>query len=152
MAVNSPGEIQLAGTEASYTPWSSTQIERKPQVVQYIAGTMGASKINKPFQDALSDSSIERSRYGAVSIIDLKQALWGTRGMITKELVKNKKKHAFSSIIADKEGQGLKSWGLKEKSSAVIILDSDGEIKYFKDGELSDDEISSVLELLKSLL
>lgn len=152
LTVKSPGEIHLSGEEVSYKPWSSAQIERKPHVVQYIAGTMKASKINEPFQDALNDSALDRNHFEVVSVVDLKQSMWGTRGIVNKELVKNKKKYMDSSIVADERGQGLEAWGLKKKGHAVIILDSNGEIKYIKDGKLSDDEIGSVLALLESLI
>lgn len=152
LTVKSRGEIHLTGKDASYTPWSTTQIEAKPHVVLHIAGTMKASKLNEPFQDALNASDLDQSRYGVVSIVDLKQALWGTRGIVNSELVKNKQEHMGSSIVVDKEGLGLESWGLKKKSYAVIILDSSGEIEYIKDGKLTDEEISNTIELLESLI
>ncbi|MGI9288772.1 MAG: YtfJ family protein [Pseudomonadales bacterium] len=152
LSVKSPGEIHIDGKEVFYKPWNSMQMERKPHVLQHIAGTMKASKINKSFQDALNDSTLDRDHFEVVSVVDLKQSMWGTRGFVKKELVKNKKKYMGSSIIADERGQGLEAWGLKEKGHAVIVLNGIGEIKYVKDGKLSDEEINSVLELLKSLI
>jgi predicted transcriptional regulator len=45
-----------------------------------------------------------------------------------------------------------KAWGLKPQGSAVIILDKDGTVLYFKDGKMTQDEIGKAVILIKTKL
>ena len=42
--------------------------------------------------------------------------------------------------------------GLKKKSSAVIVLNKEGKVIYFKDGKLTEKEISTVVSIIKKEL
>jgi hypothetical protein len=54
--------------------------------------------------------------------------------------------------VVDAEGLALKKWGLKAKGTAIIVLDRDGKVLYFKDGKMSADEIASTVALIEKHL
>ncbi len=72
----------------------------------------------------------------------------GTTGMVLSELGKNKRQHPRASLIADDAGRALSAWSLEEKSVAVVLLDTSGEIRYLREGELSEHNVDEIIELL----
>jgi hypothetical protein len=54
--------------------------------------------------------------------------------------------------VVDSNGLALKKWGLQPKNAAVILLDRDGTVLYFKEGKMSDADIASVIALIQKHL
>jgi len=46
----------------------------------------------------------------------------------------------------------LAAWGLQRKESAVIIVDKDNTVLFFKEGKLSPEEIAKAVGILKAKL
>jgi uncharacterized protein len=143
------GELHLAGEEARYTPWQSSAVAGAMQVVQYMAARLSVKSLNEPFTDRLRDSGIPLERYHVTTIVNLDDALFGTRSMVLSELEKNKKRYFRSSIVADAHGLGLKAWQLQPSSSAIIVLGPDGRVKFFRDGAMTPAEIDHVLQMVR---
>ena len=55
-------------------------------------------------------------------------------------------------LIADAKGDGQKTWGLKKESSAIIVLDKQGNVVFFKDGALTPQEVQATIKQIESLL
>ncbi|MFA9209407.1 MAG: YtfJ family protein, partial [Yersinia sp. (in: enterobacteria)] len=45
-----------------------------------------------------------------------------------------------------------KAWGLAEKGSAIVVLDSQGNVKFAKDGALTPQEVQQVIDQLHQLV
>ena len=118
-------------------------------MLQYLAARMSAKSLNEPFTDALRDSDIPIGRYHLTTIVNLDDALIGTRGMVLSELESNKKRYFRSSIVADAHGLGREAWQLSPKSSAIIILGPDGSVRFFRDGPLSTADIAQAMQLVR---
>lgn len=149
LQVEKPGEILIENGERSFRPWQSGALEDRLHIVQYMAARMSARNLSKPFTDRLETSGIPYSRYHISTVVDLDDALFGTRGMVLSELEKNKRKYALSTIVADESGRGRELWGLEESSSAVIILDTAGRVLYFHQGKMQEDDIQRALALVR---
>ena len=143
------GELQLAGEEIRFEPWRSEALTGRVHVLQYLAARMSAKSLNEPFTDALRDSGIPLERYHVTTIVNIDDALIGTRGMVLGELEANKKRYWRSSIVADAHGLGLKAWRLRTKSSAIIVLGGDGRVRFFRDGAMTPAEIGHALQLVR---
>ena len=143
------GELQLAGESIRFAPWQSDALTGKVQVLQYMAARLSAKSLNEPFTDTLRDSGIPIERYHVTTIVNLDDALIGTRGMVLSELEHNKKRYFRSSIVADAHGLGLEAWQLRAKSSAIIVLGPDGRVKFFRDGAMTPEEIDQALQLVR---
>lgn len=149
LRVEELGELHLEGEEVRYAPWHSGKSSGTVQVVQYIAARPSAKPLNEPFTDRLRDSGIPIERYHVTTIVNLDDALFGTRAMVLSELEKNKKRYFRSSIVADAHGLGLKTWRLQPKSSAIIVVGPDGRVKFFRDGAMTPAEIDHVLQMVR---
>ena len=150
LRIESPGEILLENDRFAYVPWDSSVLAGKRQVLQYLAARMAARDLNRPFTDRLERSGIPLETYHVTTIVNLDDALFGTRGFVVSELERNKRKYSLSTIVADADGTGRTAWGLKPKSSAILILDAAGRVLFFRDGAMSEQEIEQALELLRA--
>ena len=69
-------------------------------------------------------------------------------GLVTSELAKNKRAHPQAVLVADDEGRGLKAWSLEPKGVAVILLNTDGNIRLLKEGKLSEEDVNDIISAL----
>ena len=143
------GEVLVEGEESSFRPWQSGALSDRLHIVQYMAARMSARKLSKPFTDRLEKSGIPYARYHISTVVNLDDALFGTREMVLSELQKNKRKYALSTIVADESGRGRELWGLQESSSAVIILDTAGRVVYFHEGAMQEEDVQRALAVVR---
>lgn len=150
LEINEPGELILEDKEnITYQPWSTDVLVAKVHVVQYLAGRLRVKNMNKPFTDALEAEDFPAEHLYTTTIINLDDTMFGTSGIVNSQLKSNKIKYWFTSIVADREGDGAKAWQLQPKSSAIIVLSPTSEVLFFKDGKLSDTEIAEVITLIE---
>lgn len=150
LSIADKGELVKKGDGFSYQPWSSTSMAGKVYVVQYLAARLTASKMNEPFTDALREANLPNEKHVSTTLINADDAMWGTSGMVDGELKSSLKKYPHASLVNDAAGAGLKAWGLKKESSAIIVLDKSGKVIFFKEGALTADEIKSTLALIQN--
>ena len=55
-------------------------------------------------------------------------------------------------LVVDARGIGLRRWGLQEGSGAIALLDRSGDVLFFKEGGLTDDEVRTVVALVRERL
>lgn len=142
------GELVLDGEEVGYRSWTYPQQPGKVHVVQYLAATRAASNINKAFTDRMK-TDLTQGSFLSTTILNLDEAVWGTGGLVVNELKSNKKQFPGAVLVADENGTGLRQWQLEKASSAIVITDSTGVVRFFKQGALADAEIESALELVR---
>lgn len=152
LAIADRGELLLENGERVFRPWNSGSGLGQVQVVQYLAATLSASKINEPFTDALSAAQLPPEQHRVTTILNLDEALWGSSGFVLRELTKNKELHPQAIIVADNAGTGLKTWQLQAESSAIAIVSAEGEVLYFKQGAMSPLEIETAIQLIRHQL
>ena len=150
LEIKKPGELILEGEDTiRYQPWNTGLLVGKVHVVQYLAGRLGVKDMNKALTDALESKNFADEYLHNTTIINLDDTLFGTAGIVNSQLKGNKIKYWFSSIVADREGDGATLWRLKPKSSAIILLSPDSGVLFFKDGKLDELEINQVLDLIQ---
>lgn len=144
------------GTGISYETFNSDDLTGKIRTVYYMAARTGIEDINQPFIDGLIAAKLPEftpdGSYKTTTILNTDDAMWGTSGIATGRLEDSQRKTAYAFFVVDAEGLGLKKWGLKAKGTAIIVLDRDGKVLYFKDGKMSADEISSTVALIEKHL
>lgn len=149
VTIEQNGELHIKGDTISYASWHTDALAGKVNVLQYLAGRMAASKLNKPFTDKLAAINLPLDHYRVTTIINLDDAMFGTSGFVSSELKNNKKKYPRSSMVADKKGLGAETWDLKPQGSAIFVVSAEGKVLFFKDGGLNNEEIDSVIDLVK---
>jgi YtfJ family uncharacterized protein len=148
LTIEDRGEILLQGNDFTYDSWSSETSPNGVHVLQYLAATRTASKLFEPLTDGLQ-ASFDRNDYHVTTIINLDAAMWGTTGFVVSEIEKNKRMHPDSTLVLDADGAGAKHWQLGEEGAGIIIMDTEGIVRYFTRSALSEAELANVLDLVR---
>jgi len=142
------GELVFDGEDFSFVPWSSDKRPQQVHVIQYFGANLGDRDVFEPFTDMIQ----QRLPAGSVhvtTVLNMDAAMWGTSGMVLSELKKNKTKHPEATMVIDEEGSGVKTWALGKAGTGLMILDSQGVVKFFAPGSLPEDQLASTIELIR---
>lgn len=146
------GELLLDHEKFSYKSWNSAQLPGKVRVVQHIAGRTSAKEKNDGLISAIKAAKFPRERYQTTTIVNTDDAIPATGMFVRSNIESNKKAYPWSQFIVDSKGLARKAWQLEEKSSAIVVLDKEGRVRWAKDGALSQQESGQVISLLGDLL
>lgn len=151
LSIEDRGELVLDNDTFSFQPWSTDNHPDKVHILQYIGGTKSDSKIFEPFTDSLQEN-LEPDSYHVTTIINLDAAVWGTTGFVVSEVKSSKRKYPLSTIVLDEEGSGVSQWQLGDSGVGLAILDRAGRLLYFTRAALSESEMNTALDLVRSLV
>ncbi|AYA41332.1 YtfJ family protein [Xenorhabdus nematophila] len=152
VSVTDKGELLLNEGKFSYQSWSSAELPGKVRTIQHIAGRSSAKEMNDPLIQALKDADLPKDKYQTTSIVNTDDAIFGTSVFVRNSLEDSKKQFPWSQFIVDSNGVAKNAWGLEPKSSAIIVLDKKGNVKFVKDGKLSSEEIAHVISIIEDEL
>lgn len=152
LAIEDRGELLLAEDRPVFQPWQTDSSPAQPRVVQYLAARFSTSRINEPFTDALEAARLDPAHHQVITILNLDEALWGTRSLVLKELEKNKRQHPHAILVVDADGEGRNQWQLESAGSAILLVDAENTVQFFKQGTLTDAEIEQVLAALREAM
>ena len=144
--------VSEAGEDAAYQQWHSSTLSGKVRIVHHLAGRSAAKEKNQAVIDAIKAAHFNQQQYQTTTIINADDAIVGTGMFVKSSAEKGKKENPHSQVVLDDNSTVKKAWGLKEKESAIIVLDKSGKVKFVKEGKLSSDEITQVIQLTKQLL
>jgi YtfJ family uncharacterized protein len=146
------GEISISNDDVVKKPWNSKSFETrgKVQLVQYLAANAGAVRQNKAFNDSLIEKQFSSKQLDTTVIVHFADTMSLLKGIVVNRIAKNKVKHETIHFVIDDNGVGLQRWGMKNKSSAIIVLDASGKVLFAKDGPLSEYEIESTIALIEN--
>jgi predicted transcriptional regulator len=94
--------------------------------------------------DALKDVLVR------LPIIDCSEAFWPFLGIWKRRLREYSKKEGVT-IYCDWEGKMSSDYKMKADVSNVVIIDKSGRIRFFTSGDVTDQEINDVKQLLEAL-
>src|SRR5471030_656531 len=152
VGVDDKGELNYVNNDFSYSRWNSAKLPGKVRVVQHMAGRTNAKALNTPLDDAIGAANLPRDRYQTTTIINTDDAIIGTGMFVSSSIESGKKEFPWSQIIVDSQGLVKKAWQLEPKSSAVMVLDKNGVIKFVKEGALTQEEVQKVIAMLHQLV
>ncbi|PKH23136.1 YtfJ family protein [Enterobacterales bacterium CwR94] len=152
VGVPDKGELILDKEAFSYQAWNSAKLPGKVRVVQHIAGRSSAKEMNASLVEAIKAAQFPHDRYQTTTIVNTDDAIPGTALFVRNSIEGNKKLFPWSQFIVDSDGNVRKAWDLAAKSSAIVVLDKQGEVRFAKEGALSAQEVQQVIALLKELL
>lgn len=150
--INKKGELVVDGNTLAYKNWSTDQLAGKVRVINHFAGRSSAKELNEALISALKAADLPKDSYQTTTVINLKDAMWGTGALVVAKAESGKKAFPWSSVVIDESSVCLNAWGLKKESSAVIVLDECANVLFFKDGALVKAEIDAVLALIETAL
>ncbi|WP_386690703.1 putative protein YtfJ [Lonepinella sp. MS14434] len=152
VAVQKDGEIKVDGDKVQYKGWNSAQLAGKVRIVHHFAGRTAAKEKNDAFIQAIKQASFDRNKYQTTSIINADDAVIGTGIFVKSSAEKGKKENPHSQVILDQQSEVKNAWQLREKESAVIVLDKTGKVQFVSEGKLSPQHINEVIDLVGKLI
>lgn len=153
VSVSDKGELIINNEgKLDNQPWKSQQLIGKVRTIQHIAGRSSAKELNAPLIEAIKQAKLPHDAYQTTTIVNADDAIFGTGVFVKNSVEDSKKEFPYSQFIVDSDGVVKNTWGLKPESSAIIVLNNQGKVLFFKDGELTPQEIEKVMSLLVSSL
>ncbi|TCL06375.1 YtfJ family protein [Sodalis ligni] len=152
VGVADKGELLYQNNEFSYKSWNSAQLKGKIHLVQHMAARTSASEMNAAMVEAIKKASLPGKYYQTTTIVNGDDALFGSLAYSRNWLENNKKMSPAAQFILDVHGDVRQAWGLRAKSSAIVVLDAGGRVRYIKEGALTLPDVQQVIELLHRLL
>ncbi|MCZ4060107.1 YtfJ family protein [Pantoea sp. LMR881] len=152
VGVNDKGELVWQHNEFSYKNWNSAQLSGKVRVIQHIAGRSSAKEKNAALIEAIKAAQFPHDRYQTTTIVNTDDAIPGTGMFVRSSIQTNKQHYPWSQFVVDNKGNVQKAWQLERASSAIVVLDKNGRVRFIKDGALSQEEVQQVMSLIASLL
>ncbi len=148
--------VHKDGSDIGFKTFDSDASAGTVRTIYHLAARTGIDGINQPYIDALIEAELPEtapdSPYKTITILNTDDALWGTAGIAKGQLEDSQKETAYAYYVVDEKGVALQKWGLKKKSSAVIVLDKDNTVLFFKDGKMNADDIASAVAAIKEKL
>ncbi|MHB8829799.1 MAG: YtfJ family protein [Syntrophales bacterium] len=106
---------------------------------------------NNHVEDALKKEKdaggLDKTRYEGFGVVNLKAS--AMPNFLIKAAIKSKQKKTGAVIILDYEQAILKSWGLKDDSSEIVILDKERICRFISSGKLPQDELAKMINIIK---
>ena len=152
VGVDDKGELNDVNDTFSYNKWNSAKLPGKVRIVQHMAGRSSAKALNEPLITAIRAANLPHDSYQTTTIINTDDAIIGTGMFVRKSIESGKREFPWSQIIVDSNVTVKKAWELQPESSAVVVLDKNGVIKFAKDGQLSPQEVQQVITLVDKLV
>lgn len=152
VSIQKGGELIVSDQKIQYQNWQSDQLTGKVYMIQHMAGRSSAKALNEPMIDRIKAAKFDRDMYQTVTVVNTDDAIWGTGGIVKGKLEDSKQEFPWSMMVLDKEGVAKSQWQLEKKSSAIIVVDKANQVRWIKDGELSEQEKLQVMQLLQQLI
>lgn len=152
VGITDRGELLLNNDKFSFKNWNSAQLPGKVRVVQHLAGRSSAKEKNDALIEAIKAAGLPHDRYQTTTIVNTDDAIPGSGMFVHSSLENNKKMFPWSQIVVDDKGIVRNAWQLDKASSAIIVLDKEGRVKFVKDGALTQTEVQQVIALLHTLI
>jgi len=106
---------------------------------------------NNHVEDALKkereSGALDKARYKGFGIVNMKAT--GMPNFLIKAAIKSKKKKTGAIILLDYDQSILKSWGLKNDSSDIVILDKERICRFIHYGKLPEAKLPEMISIIK---
>ena len=130
--------------------WNSEElISGKVMVLFYV--DPDESDLNNHVSDALKAENFPLDKYGSLGVANM-GATWLPNFAINIKLKSKQAKHKSTIYVKDLKKTFVKSWGLKDDESDIILFGKDGKVLYSYDGKFSDAQVKELIQAVKDNL
>ena len=137
------------GGKLDGSSWHSNMLQGKIYTVFYV--DPDERDLNNPLADALKARKFDRKKVNSVAIINL-AATWIPNAILESLLKKKQKKFPDTIYVKDKKKVLVDKWSLADDNSDILIFDQKGKLIYKKFGQVTKEEIPSVITLIEKHL
>ena len=138
-------EKELGG-RADGSAWTSQELKDKISVVFYVAPDQ--KELNDKASKALKKEKFDRNFYRSIAVVNM-AASWIPDFLIEKKIKKSQEEFKDTLYLKDKKSVFVKKWGLKDKSSDILVFNEKGELIFRFDGKLADSDIKALVSTVK---
>jgi len=132
------------------TAWNSEElISGKVMVLFYV--DPDEADLNNHVSDALKAENFPLDKYGSLGVANM-GATWLPNFAINIKLKSKQAKHKATIYVKDLEKTIVKSWGLSDDDSDIILFGKDGKVLYSYDGKFSDAQVKELIQAVKDNL
>jgi predicted transcriptional regulator len=132
------------------TAWNSEElISGKVMVLFYV--DPDEADLNNHVSDALKAENFPLDKYGSLGVANM-GATWLPNFAINIKLKSKQEKHKATIYVKDLEKTIVKTWGLSDDDSDIILFGKDGKVLYSYDGKFSDAQVKELIQTVKDNL
>ena len=132
------------------SPWNSEElISGKVMVLFYV--DPDEADLNNHVSDALKAENFPLDKYGSLGVANM-GATWLPNFAINIKLKSKQEKHKATIYVKDLEKTIVKTWGLSDDDSDIILFGKDGKVLYSYDGKFSDAQVKELIQAVKDNL
>jgi len=148
-----PSEVVIendnGGMVQDGSAWNSSTITDKVYVMFYV--DPDEKDTNNEFSATLKEKKYDRSNYGSLAVINL-AATWKPN-FIIESILKDKQEEFPDTIyVKDKNSVLVNEWKIDDDASNILIFSKNGEVLFYKSGKMSEEDISSALQIIEDNL
>ncbi len=129
------------------TPFRSEDLKGKVTVIFYV--DPDKKDLNEEFVERLKEEKFDRNHYRSVAIINM-QATWMPNFAIEAALKSKQKKFPNAIYVKDKAKKGVEVWGVSDDDANIIVIDSDGIVRYVRSGKIPESEYETIFSLIRN--
>lgn len=150
--VKAPIDAQLSSTSDAVL--RVAQYRGKPVILFYEDKDSG--ELNRKLKDELIHRARKRGLLDAAHVLPVANVAkfdWLPAKQFALAAIRSEEKKAGVPILIDWRGTLSKAlWSLPSKSSSVLVLDAEGNIRFQESGRLGDDDIERLFALVETLV
>ena len=157
------GELRQSGNKIKYIDWNFSEYTGKALTILHLSARPATENSIKTLIDALRNSNdkFDKTKYTTINILntddipfDFIGKFFGESRAVDKYEEDFIKQRTQSVFVVDDDSKAKKSWHLKENGNAIILLNKNKEVVFFKDakeGEILLDNDKSEKYINKTL-
>jgi len=134
------------GAKVTGEPFTTASLKEKVHVLFYV--DPDEKELNEHVVSALKAEAFDRSLYASVAVINM-DATWLPNFAIASMLAKKQEEFPHTIYVKDLQKVLLKAWDLEDDSSNVLLFDKRGKSLFTKKGKLSEEEVRTLITLIK---
>lgn len=141
-------EKELGG-KLDGTAWSSDSLRNKVHVLFYV--DPDEKELNEHVGERLKKENFDRKNYASIAVINM-DATWLPNFALESALKKKQEKYPDTLYVKDLKKVLVSKWELKDDSSNVLLFDKSGKLIFKIEGKASNDQLESLVKLIKENL
>ncbi len=147
-----PGDIRPAArvADADDRVIDLRSVNGKPTLVLY--EDQDSAKVNTAFKDELARLARGERYRNAVALVPVADLqaydYWPVKGFV-RDAIRSESKKIGTTIYCDWDGSFQRAAGFRRGTSSVVLIGSDGRVRFAAEGQLSKEDRERVIALLR---
>ena len=135
-----------------YHDWPSSALVGEVTLLQILSASRQSSTINQAFMDKFEAQFGASRAVASTTIVTSNNIPSLFSGFVKSELKRNKQRHPQAVIINDKQGLSRQRWQLPDTLAISVLLDKNGVVRKYHEGQLSSSESDAWIIFMHQLL